>query len=464
MEMLKIHGIGAINDNKGKVMRKCLNVLTICLLAACVPMGASYAKLSPHAVAASSKEKNKLPLEDVQRFSTTISHIKNFYVEPVDDKDLFEDAIRGMLKGLDPHSAYLDKDEFNDLKVSTNGEYGGLGIEISQEDGYVKVVSPIDDTPAAKAGIEAGDLIVKVDNKPIKGMSLKQAVKLMRGKAGAPIKLTVIRKKTKKPLVFNLKREIIQIRTVKAKLYDKKYGYVRISHFQSPTAGLLEKEVMKLRHKAGGKLSGLVLDLRNNPGGLLDSAIKISDFFVHDSKLNNKLLVYTKGRAPGSEYQAHATAGDIIKGAPIVILINEGSASGSEIVAGALQDHKRAVVIGTKSFGKGSVQTVLPLDEHHGMKLTTARYYTPKGRSIQAHGITPDIVVESMKVADVDNEVDKELSLKEADLQGHLAHESKKDEGIMNSAEDKKLAKSDYQLYQALNILKGLAILQANNS
>lgn len=434
-----------------------------------------FAAPQAHSARAASQDNSALPIDEVQRFSTTISHIKNFYVEPVDDKKLFEDAIRGMLTGLDPHSNYLNKEEFKDLKVSTSGKYGGLGIEITMEDGYVKVISPLDDTPAYIAGIKPGDLIVKIDGKPVKGMSLRQAVKQMRGLAGQSIKLTVVRKSAKKnPIIFKLVRKMIKIRTIKGKLFDKDYGYIRVSHFQSPTAKDLMLEVNKLQKKAGGKLRGVVLDLRNNPGGLLDSAIDISDAFIHAKSSQKKLLVFTKGRAPGSEYEAHATAGDVIQGAPIVVLINEGSASGSEIVAGALQDHKRGIIIGTQSFGKGSVQTVLPLDEHHGMKLTTARYYTPLGRSIQAHGIKPDIVVEEMKFSDVNNDVQKELGVHEADLTGHLEnHEDSKEtsqkveapsaaKAVSDepaSSADKKLAKSDYQLYQALNLLKGLAIL-----
>ena len=463
----------------GKIMMKKIQVRKdwiVTLLLACFMLamtGSVSAAAKARATSSATSQDSVLPLEEVQRFSTTISHIKNFYVEPIEDKKLFEDAIRGMLTGLDPHSNYLNKEEFADLKVSTSGEYGGLGIEITMDDGYVKVISPLDDTPAQLAGIKAGDLIVKIDGKPVKGMTLREAVKHMRGKAGKSIKLTIMRKKAKKnPLVFKLVRKMIHIRTVKSKLYDKTFGYIRISHFQSPTAKDLYRAVKKLKKQAGGKLQGVILDLRNNPGGLLDSAIDISDSFLNVKQDEKQLIVFTKGRAPGSEYEAHATPGDLVKGAPIVILINEGSASGSEIVAGALQDHKRGIVVGTKSFGKGSVQTVLPLDEEHGLKLTTARYYTPKGRSIQADGIKPDIVVEALQLSEVEDAVAKELSITEADLQGHLENDKHKPSMTKNKkgkhanqdkAEmrliDKKLAKKDYQLFEALNILKGLSIL-----
>ena len=406
-------------------------------------------------------------MEQVQRFSAALNHVKNFYVEPVGDEKLFENAIRGMLQGLDPHSTYLDEAEFKDLKVSTSGEYGGLGIEITMEDGYVKVVSPIDDTPAAKAGVKAGDLFIKVDDKSIKGMSLREAVEHMRGKVGSPVTITVYRKGAKNnPFQLTLVREKIQIHTVKSKVFDDYYGYVRISHFQSPTANDLRVAVAKLQQQTHNQLRGLVLDLRNNPGGLLDSAIDVSDAFIHNDKQGaEETIVFTKGRISGAAFTAHAKPGDMIQGAPIMVLINEGSASGSEIVAGALQDNQRAVVLGTKSFGKGSVQTILPLDEKRGVKITTARYYTPKGRSIQAKGIEPDIVVEALKISDIDDDTKAAgLATTEASLKGHLNSESSTEsvaaKGAEQSEESSEVAKKDYQLFEALNLLKGLHVLQ----
>ena len=432
-------------------------------------------------VYAAKEQSDNLPIEDVQRFSTAISQIKSYYVEPVSDKILFENAIRGMLTGLDPHSAYLDESEYADLKSHTDGEFGGLGIEVGMEEGYIRVVSPIDDTPAEKAGIKPGDLIIRLDNKPVKGMTLKEAVDIMRGKKGTDLNLTVLRKSQKKLLNFTITRDIIQIKSVKSKMLEDGYGYVRVSHFQAPTSENLGKAINKLKKQSHGKLSGLVVDLRNNPGGLLDSAIEVSDLFLDSKKLiKNDLIVFTKGRIAGSEMEVNATPGDLIDGTPIVVLINEGSASASEIVAGALQDHKRAVIMGTTSFGKGSVQTVLPLDAERGVKLTTALYYTPAGRSIQAKGIIPDIEVTDLEVnQDPDDENLVMAILKESDLDNHLANGNKEDanestsenssaenstdeatddEQASNNSEEP-LAVSDYQLHEALNLLKALHIV-----
>ncbi len=411
---------------------------------------------------------NTLPIEDVQRFSSAISQIKSYYVEPVDDQELFENAIRGMLSGLDPHSAYLDKDEYAELKSHTNGEFGGLGIEVGMEDGYIRVVSPIDDTPAYKAGIKSGDLIVKLDDKPVKGMTLREAVNVMRGEKGSTLKITILRKSEKRLLNFDVVRDVIRIKSVKSKMLEDGYGYVRVSHFQSPTGRNIEKAVAKLKKQSNGHLKGLVLDLRNNPGGLLDSAVEVSDVFLDSNQLkSNDLIVYTKGRIPGAEMEIKASPGDLINGVPIVVLINEGSASGSEIVAGALQDHKRAVLMGTSTFGKGSVQTVLPLDNDRGVKLTTAIYYTPAGRSIQAKGIEPDITVTDMEVTqedDPDNLV--AAILKESDLEGHLSNGQEEGTSAKNTSEDdaskEALAVSDYQLHEALNLLKALHIVSKN--
>lgn len=401
-----------------------------------------------------------IPLEDVQRFSSALSQIKNYYVKSVDDKELFESAIRGMLSDLDPHSSYLDESDYRDLQISTRGEFGGLGIEVTMENGVIKVITPIDDTPAARAGIKAGDYIVRLDKVPVKGMSLRDAVNKMRGKRGSNISLTVLRKGADKPLSFNIKRDIIMVKSVKSRMLEDHYGYLRISHFQNMTANDVEKALQKLRQESKGQLKGLVLDLRNNPGGLLDSAIKVSDLFIHnDSKGEEEMIVYTEGRLAGSKFTALATPGDMIKNAPMVVLINGGSASGSEIVAGALHDNHRAVIMGTKSFGKGSVQTVLPLDGKRGIKLTTALYYTPDGTSIQAKGIEPDIVIESVALAAKEDNDDLGR-LSESDLTGHLDTTTPDAAGVKatDKVDNGDLIREDYQLYQALNVLKGITI------
>ncbi len=417
-------------------------------------------------------QQQQIPLEDIQRFTAAISQVKNYYVNDVSDQELFDNAIRGMLEGLDPHSAYLDSGEFSDLKSSTSGEFGGLGIEVTMENGYIKVISPIDDTPAEKAGIKPGDYIIRLDDAPVKGMSLRDAVDKMRGKRGSDINLLVIRKGVQKPLPFTITRDVIIIKSVKSKVLENGYGYLRISNFQHPTPEDVKNAVKKLQAK--GDLKGVVLDLRNNPGGLLDSAVLISDSFLDSKKLGkNKLIVFTKGRLPGTQYRAKATPGDILNGAPLVVLINDGSASASEIVAGALQDHRRAILLGTTSFGKGSVQTVLPLGKDRGIKLTTALYYTPNGRSIQAEGIQPDILVQAVTVPNPqDNEQMLLEAIKEEDLSGHLSNgnsedspEANKQENVESISEVKDedgnipLITEDFQIYQALNLLKGMNVV-----
>ncbi|WP_133127918.1 S41 family peptidase [Legionella nagasakiensis] len=408
------------------------------------------------------EQNQRIPMEDVRRFSNAIGQIKKYYVNPTDDKELFDNAIRGMLSGLDPHSTYLDEADFKELQTATTGEFGGLGIEVTMEEGLVKVVTPLVDTPAYKAGIKAGDYIVKLGTHPVQGMELKDAVNLMRGKAGSTIDLTILRKGENKPLNFTLVREKILIKSVKSKLLDQKYGYIRLTQFQAFTGKDMQQAIAQLKQEAGGKLKGLVLDLRNNPGGLLDSAIQVSDAFINnDQKGEEELIVYTEGRLPGSKFTAIANPGDILHNAPIVVLINNGSASASEIVAGALKDNKRAIILGTKSFGKGSVQTVLPLDNKRGIKLTTALYYTPSGTSIQAQGITPDIVIEEVSIAKADNQ-DKFSGFSEADLNGHLLNgnhsEHEKSNPKKVTKEEQNLIYEDYQLYAALTILKGLSV------
>ena len=399
-----------------------------------------------------------LPVEELRTFSDVFGRIKNDYVESVEDKELLENAIRGMLTGLDPHSAYLDTDQFKELQVGTTGQFGGLGIEVGMENGFVKVIAPIDDTPAQRAGIKAGDLIIRLDDSPVKGMTLSDAVKVMRGKPGTDIELTIVRDGLDKPLQVTITRDIIKVKSVKSRILEPGYGYLRISQFQSKTADYLVDAIAKLRKDNAGKLTGVVLDLRNNPGGVLNGAVAVSDAF-----LTKGLIVYTEGRIADSSLRFNATADDVVDGAPMVVLVNQGSASASEIVAGALQDHKRAIIIGSRTFGKGSVQTILPLSGGTALKLTTARYYTPSGRSIQAEGIIPDIELETLEVAAAEKNLQP---LKESDLSGHLSNGNGKtlgqgeDETSAEEAEKESLAQSDYELYQALNLLKGLSILQ----
>lgn len=402
----------------------------------------------------------RIPLEDVQRFSNAIGEIKKYYVKPIDDKELFDNAIRGMLSGLDPHSSYLNEEEFKELQTSTSGEFGGLGIEVTMEDGVVKVITPLVDTPAFKAGIKSGDYIIKLGKESVQGLTLKDAVNLMRGKAGTTIELTILRKGVNKPLTFDLIREVIQIKSVKSKMLSDGYGYIRLTQFQALTGKDMLQAIEQLKQQSNGKLKGLVLDLRNNPGGLLDSAIQVSDAFLgNDKSGKQEMIVYTEGRLAGSKFTALANPGDVLENAPIVVLINNGSASASEIVAGALKDNKRAIILGTKSFGKGSVQTVLPLDSKTGIKLTTALYYTPSGTSIQAKGIVPDIVVEEMDVPKNSAKKTDSTGFSEADLSGHLINKNNpEDTNVKNEAKSDDLIHEDYQLYAALTVLEGMAL------
>lgn len=436
-----------------------LNSLFVSLLALPLQATADDASGAEAPAPASTTAPHKqalLPLNELRTFADVFDRIKQAYVEEVDDKTLLENAIKGMLTELDPHSAYLEPEAYQDLQISTTGEFGGLGIEVGMEDGFVKVITPIDDTPAQKAGVMAGDLIIKLDDTPVKGLSLGDAVKMMRGKPGSILKLTILRQGTDKPLVIPVTRAVIQVQSVKSRLLDKQYGYVRLSQFQVHTGADLIKALEKLQKENGGPLRGLVLDLRNNPGGVLQAAVDVSDTFI-----NNGLVVYTKGRLPDTDMQFSATPGDYLNGVPMVVLINGGSASASEIVAGALQDHQRAVIMGTTSFGKGSVQTVLPLHNNRALKLTTARYYTPNGRSIQAEGIVPDIKVEDARLTTVD----EGEHIKEADLSGHLANPKDgkgKKPASKDGQQDAKLSETDFQLYEALNLLKALNVLAHN--
>ncbi|MBI3481235.1 MAG: S41 family peptidase [Nitrosomonadales bacterium] len=427
-----------------------------------------------------------LPIEELRAFSEVFGRIKSDYVEPVTDKKLITDAIAGMLNGLDPHSTYLDADAFKELQVGTHGEFGGLGIEVGMEEGVIKVISPIEDTPAYHAGIKTGDLIIKLDDTLIKGMALNDAVKRMRGKPGSKIILTIIRKDEPRPIEITLVRAIIKVQSVKSKLLESGYGFVRITQFQEQTSENLASALTALVKQNQGPLKGLVLDLRNDPGGLLTAAVGVSSAFL----AKDALVVYTDGRTDDAKMRLTAAPEnylhgrtesdylqalpDSIKSVPLVVLVNAGSASASEIVAGALQDHKRAVIMGVQTFGKGSVQTVLPLGNNTAIKLTTARYYTPGGRSIQAKGIVPDIVVEDPASAGRDSGI---FRLREADLNKHLINDKQSEEKPQSankttlSAPDNKEdtakvapsefgSKNDYQLNQALNLLKGIQILQ----
>src|SRR5262245_35280020 len=425
-----------------------------------------------------------LPIEELRAFTEVFGRVKSDYVEAVDDKKLITEAINGMLTGLDPHSAYLDQEAFRELQVGTQGEFGGLGIEVGMEDGFVKVVAPIDDTPASRAGVKPGDLIVKLDDTSVKGMTLNDAVKRMRGRPNTQITLTIVRKGDAKPLVVTLTRAVIKIQSVKSKLIEPGYAYFRVSQFQEHTGETLAKSIETLFKQNEGQMKGIVLDLRNDPGGLLNGAVAVSAAFLPAGAL----VVYTDGRTEDARMKLNASPENYLRGrlkddyirrlppevksVPMVVLVNGGSASASEIVAGALQDHKRAVIMGQQTFGKGSVQTILPLGNNTAIKLTTARYYTPNGRSIQARGIVPDIPLD-------DGASDKNggLKLREADLTKHLTDSAKReDEPAVPPAEkynftpaprpkdvDEKLLKvepgevvspNDYELNQAVAFLK----------
>lgn len=389
----------------------------------------------------------------LELFGDVFERVRSDYVEDVSDEELVEAAIQGMLQSLDPHSSYLTKKTFGDMQVQTKGEFGGLGIEVTMEGGYVKVVSPIDDTPAFRAGLEPGDLISRIDEVTVQGLNLSEAVEKMRGRVGTDIKLTILRKGTD-PFEVKITRDKIRIKSVRSRA-EGDIGYIRITSFSQQTDTGVSDAFKKLEEEIGEtKIRGYVLDLRNNPGGLLDQAVSVSDAFLERGE-----IVSTRGRVEGNAQRFHARPDDLAKGHPVVVLINGGSASASEIVAGALQDHKRAIVLGTKSFGKGSVQTIIPLGSSGAMKLTTQRYYTPSGRSIQAKGIEPDILVEQSKVEPLGNRP----SRSESDLRGSLKNEDDKEDtpGAESSEDaDKTERPFDYQLVRAIDLLHGIAIFR----
>ncbi|OUV03301.1 MAG: peptidase S41 [Betaproteobacteria bacterium TMED82] len=440
-------------------------------------------------VAADRSAPSNLPIEDLKKFASVFNAIKVNYVDPVDDSRLVKGAVSGMLSGLDPHSSYLDADAFRDLQVGTQGEFGGLGIEVGVQDGLIKVVSPIEDTPAAKAGVKAGDLIIRIDDKATKGMDLGDAVKLMRGKPDTKIELTIMREKEASPLKINIVRAVIQVKSVRSKLVDGNIGFLRISQFQEKTIAGVVRNFNKLEKTArdnGGKLSGLVLDLRNDPGGLLHAAVGVSAAFLPEGTM----VVSTDGRQRESKKKFFADPSDysrsgvdplrkltsLSKEIPMVVLVNAGSASASEIVAGALQDHERAQIMGTQSFGKGSVQTILPLSRDTAIKLTTARYYTPTGKTIQAKGIEPDFWVEETEFGDLTDR----LRVREADLNRHLnPNKDGNSDGNLKAADSSRTinkntekseqkkpvtfgSEEDFQLRQAINLLKGLPVKSIN--
>ncbi|MEE4251782.1 MAG: S41 family peptidase [Alcanivoracaceae bacterium] len=386
-----------------------------------------------------------VPITELRVFAEVMERIRAAYIEDIDDRTLLESAIRGMLYELDPHSSYLTPSEFDDLQVTTTGEFGGLGIEVTMENGFVKVVTPLDDTPASRAGLRSGDLILKIDDTFVKGMGLEEAINLLRGEVGSKVELSILSEGTEKPHSVSLIRDRIRIQSVRSQEIEPGFGYLRITQFQSHSGRDAEKALRKMMQDS--TLKGVVLDLRNNPGGVLSAAVQISDLFLDEG-----LIVYTQGRDESSRINYAATKGDLIDGLPLVVLVNGGSASASEIVAGALQDHGRAIVMGQRSFGKGSVQTILPLHGDRALKLTTARYYTPNGRSIQAEGIAPDILSEVSKVELVKGR----QGVREADLRGHLDNGNASSETAAETSQP--LAVTDFTLYEALSVLKGIAL------
>ena len=406
--------------------------------------------LYPKLGACESQDK-KLPLDDLRTFADVFDQIRLGYVEEVKDSTLLRYAIQGMLIGLDPHSIYMDQESFADLQSSTSGEFSGLGLEIGIEDGYIKVISPIDGSPAAAAGLQTGDIILKLDSTSLKGVSLNEAVSKMRGPKGTKILLTIGRAGESRPLEITVVRDVISIASVRHRILEDGFGYIRIAQFQNKTGESVEKALLSLKDKSN--LRGIVLDLRNNPGGILKSSIAVADLFLSGGK-----VVYTVGRLTDSSNEYFANSTDLSEGIPLIVLINGGSASASEIVAGALQDHSRAVIMGTRSFGKGSVQSILHISEGRAIKLTTALYFTPKGRSIQAEGIKPDITVDRAKVTTLT----EKGRISEKNLARHLGEKSSKTEKSEDPSDS--LINTDNQLYEALTLLKGLDILSRNSS
>lgn len=426
-------------------MKKTLWVFTGTLLGAMLVFGSNVM-----AEKQAESQVVSLPIEELRAFVEVFDRISSSYVEEIEDEKLLENAISGMLSELDPHSSYLPAEHFEKVEEQTRGEFGGLGMEVGLEDGFVKVIAPIDDTPAQRAGIKAGDLIIKLDDKPVKGMGLTDAVEMMRGEPGSKIVLTIMREGEREPFEKELTRAVVKVKSVRQRLLAKDIGYVRISQFQVRTGRDLISAIKELEKENEANLAGLVLDLRNNPGGVLNASVDVSDVFLDEG-----LIVYTEGRIQNSKMRFEAKKGDLLRGMPVVVLVNEGSASASEIVAGAMQDHGRALIVGRKTFGKGSVQTLLPLNNGAAIKLTTALYYTPSGRSIQADGIKPDIEIDMVKVERI--EASKIGRVNEASLEGHLSNGKKADgDELLVDDESVSLLSDDYELHEALNLLKGM--------
>jgi len=422
-----------------------------------------FAQAEPRTAETEEEKKKEKDTQDIYRqlnlFGDVFERVRAQYVESKEDEELVENAIRGMLSSLDPHSSYLDADDFKDMQVQTRGEFGGLGIEVTMENGFVKVVSPIDETPAFKAGIEAGDYVTHLDGEPVMGLSLSEAVDKMRGKVGSTLTLTIVREGADEAMEIDIVRDIIKIQSVKHRIEQDDIGYVRITTFNQNTMPGVEKAMKEIKKEAGDKIIGYVIDLRNNPGGLLDQAIGVSDAFLDKGE-----IVSTRGRNENDTKRDNSTPGDLADGKPIIVLVNGGSASASEIVAGALQDHRRAIVLGTQTFGKGSVQTIIPLPGHGAMRLTTARYYTPSGRSIQAEGVEPDIIIEQAKLEQLGG---KSKRTSEKDLRGALNNDSKikskvkalldkESDSSENDEEGEKEEAEDYQLDRAIDLLRGV--------
>ena len=411
-----------------------------------LPLATASAETEAKTTDPQATQEERLPLRELRLFTQVFEQIRRGYVEEVADTELLENAIAGLLLELDPHSVYLNQTDYEQLQESATGEYGGLGLQVGSERGMIKVISPIDDSPAAKAGIEAGDFIVEVDGTPVRGMAVQKAIDKLRGEKGTSIELTVFREGEEGPLDITVIRDTIQVSSVRSRIIEPGYGYVRVSQFQVSSGDDFKDALISLKAKKPA-LKGLIIDLRNNPGGLVPASVEIAD-----AVLDGGTVVYTEGRLPSANISFDAESGDLLQGTPIVVLINGGSASASEIVAGALQDHQRAAIIGTQSFGKGSVQTVIPLGDGRAVKLTTARYFTPNGRSIQAEGIVPDIIVEPAEI----RFYKKRKQVREADLDGHLEQADSKKTKAKDRDED---ITDDNQLYEALNVLKGFQLL-----
>ena len=392
---------------------------------------------------------DRLPIDQIRAFGEIFDLVKEQYIHPVDDRELLEDAIRGMVSGLDPHSAYLTAEEHRELQEGTSGEFGGLGIEITAEDGLIRIITPLDDSPALDAGLLPGDLVTRVDGESVRDLTATEAAKRIRGQPGTPVTLTILREEEEGPLEFTIVRDIVEIASVKSELVEPGFARIRVSRFQTQTGARLLEAIRRVEEANGSPLAGAVLDLRNNPGGILSGAISVADAFLDDG-----LIVYTEGRDPDSREEYYAKPSDFLSGVPIVALVNGGSASAAEIVAGALQDRRRAVIAGSRTFGKGSIQTIVSLDDGSALKLTTNRYYTPSGHSIQARGIIPDIELPPLRI----EVADRGASILEGNLLGHLESDDRADPDTASAASAESLAVEDFALFQAINLLKGLAL------